>query len=167
MRTFLISDHHFGHSNILTFKRNDGTNLRDFKHVDEMDEYMVDAWNSKVKPGDKVYHLGDVAFKPRMLDRLYQCNGEKVLIKGNHDTLKASQYLTHFKDIRAYWVLDKILLAHVPIHPESLSRWKGQVHGHTHANNMKDRKYFNVSVENVNYFPVDFEEIRDYFANQC
>ena len=164
MNTFLISDTHFFHDNILTFKREDGTPLRDFSSMKHMMQFMVDQWNSVVKPGDKVYHLGDTAFKNAGSLRVFaDLHGDKVLIKGNHDVLKPAQYLSYFRDIRAYHVLDKILLAHIPIHPDSLARWKGQVHGHTHNNNLKDKRYFNVSVENINYTPIPFEEVRKYF----
>jgi calcineurin-like phosphoesterase family protein len=172
MRTFLISDTHFFHNNILTFKKSSGEPLRPFSSVEEMNETMVDNWNRVVSKNDKVYHLGDVAFRNAsslsILDRL---NGDKVLVKGNHDIHKSSAYLKYFRDIRAYHVLDKILLAHVPVHPFSLSRWKGQVHGHLHDNYVpfnddwgsEDPSYFNVSVERINYTPIDFEVIREYF----
>lgn len=166
MKTFLISDTHFGHENILSFLQKDGTKLREFNSSIEMNEYMVEKWNSTVSSQDKVYHLGDVCFKNRYLEILNKLNGKKVLIKGNHDNLKPNKYLEYFYDIRSYNVLDKILLAHIPIHPDSLSRWKGQVHGHTHSYNLPDKKYFNVSVENINYTPVDFEFIREYFNNK-
>jgi calcineurin-like phosphoesterase family protein len=132
--------------------------------MQEMMFIMVDNWNSVVKPNDKVYHLGDTAFKNAgSLQVFAQLNGDKVLIKGNHDILKPSAYLQYFRDIRAYHVLDKILLAHIPVHPDSLARWKGQVHGHTHNNCLKDKRYYNVSVENINYTPVPFDTIRKYF----
>lgn len=165
-KIFLISDHHFGHENILTFLRKDGSRLRDFPTMKIMNEYMIHCWNEVVKPEDKVYHLGDVTFSNRFLPIMENLHGTKVLIKGNHDNLKISQYAQYFKDIRAYHVLDRIVLAHVPIHPDSLARWKGQVHGHTHANNLEDERYFNVSVENVNYTPVAFEQIREYFDSE-
>ena len=165
MKTFLISDTHFSHKNILSFLRKDGTRLREFESVTEMDNYMVERWNSVVSTQDKVYHLGDVCFRNRDLEIISRLNGRKVLIKGNHDNLKPNKYLEYFYDIRAYHVLDKLILAHVPLHPESLSRWRGQIHGHTHANNLFDKKYFNVSVENIEYTPVDFEYIREYFKN--
>jgi len=163
-KTFLISDTHFNHNNILTFKREDGTPLRTFSSIEEMNETMVDRWNKTVGKNDKVYHLGDVAFKnASSLEILSRLNGDKILIKGNHDTLKPSIYLKHFRDIRAYWVLDKLVLAHIPIHPDSLSRWRGQIHGHTHDRRLDDKRYYNVCVENTEYTPVDFEQIRSWY----
>ena len=48
--------------------RNDGiTKLRPFDTPEEMDEFMVKAWNDKVKPTDKVYHLGDVVINKKSL----------------------------------------------------------------------------------------------------
>jgi calcineurin-like phosphoesterase family protein len=129
-----------------------------------MNETIVQRWNSVVSSNDKVYHLGDVGFfnatQLNIMDRL---NGDKILIKGNHDTLKPSQYLKFFRDIQASHVLAKIVLAHIPIHPDSLERWKGQVHGHVHTESLKDPRYYNVSVEVTDYTPVSFEVIRDYF----
>lgn len=164
MKTFLISDTHFGHANILTFKNYDGTPVRDFFSLEEMNETMVERWNKTVAPEDKVYHLGDVLFTKKWLDIIMpRLNGTKVLIKGNHDNLKLSQYQQYFKDVRAVWVLDKLVLSHIPIHPESLSRWKANVHGHLHSNTLADPRYFNVSVERINYTPVDFEYIRSVY----
>ena len=166
MKTFLIGDTHFGHSNILTFKKQDGSPLRVFDNIYEHDEYLIYKWNLVVKPEDKVYHLGDVGFKNftvlnQILSRL---NGSKILIKGNHDNMKLSQYAQHFKDIRGSHVLDKFILTHIPIHPDSLSRWVGNIHGHMHSNSLPDSRYINVSVEQLNdYTPIDFEEIKRKF----
>lgn len=164
-RTFLIADTHFGHGNILHFLRNDGKVLRDFPDIQTHDEILIHNWNSVVGVNDKVYHLGDVGFKSfsalsRTLSRL---NGTKVLIKGNHDGFKLSQYAQHFKDIRGSHVLDKYLLTHIPIHPESLHRWKANLHGHVHSNSLEDKRYINVSVEMINYTPIDFEQIRSRY----
>lgn len=168
METFLVSDTHFGHNNILTFKKQDGSPLRVFPNIYEHDEYLIQQWNKTVKPNDKVYHLGDVGFKnwtalSLILSRL---NGNKVLIKGNHDGFKPSQYLQHFKDIRGSHTLDKFILTHIPIHPESLARWKANIHGHLHSNTYKDKHYYNVSVEQLDdYKPISFENIRKFYGN--
>lgn len=168
--TFLISDTHFGHVNIITFKRRDGiTPLRPFSSVEEMDETMVQNWNSVVKPTDKIYHVGDVAIHKRCLPILSRLNGEKVLIKGNHDQEKIAVYAQYFKDVRAYHQLDKFILAHIPIHPQSLGRWKAQIHGHLHSDlvleddGSPDLRYFNVSVEQINYTPISVEELNKIY----
>ena len=58
---WVTSDTHFRHANILKFKDSDGNLVRPgFEDVDAMDEHMIERWNSVVKPGDMVYHLGDV-----------------------------------------------------------------------------------------------------------
>lgn len=166
METWLISDTHFGHENILNFTEEDGTKLRSFSTAGEMDEVMIRNWNAVVKPDDKVYHLGDVAFAKfeYVKDIFSRLNGRKVLIKGNHDNwFKLSQYSQFFYDVRAYHILDKILLAHIPVHPLSLERWRGQIHGHLHNRVVPDQRYLNVSVERIKYTPINFHEARKYF----
>lgn len=162
---FLISDHHLSHGNILTFLKADGTNVRSFPSVEEMDEHMIDCHNSVVRPGDKTYFLGDVCFSAKALPLVARMNGEKVLIKGNHDKLKLSQYQTLFKDVRGSHQFNGILLTHIPVHTGSLARWPCNVHGHLHTNRVMlgdviDPRYFNVSVECINYTPISLEELK-------
>lgn len=164
MRTYLISDTHFGHANILTFTKEDGTPLRPgFKDIKEHDEILIQNWNKVVGPNDRVYHLGDVGFKNwgYFLNVLTCLHGTKVLIKGNHDNFKLSQYAQVFKDVRAYHVLDKMVLSHVPIHPDSVSRGTVNLHGHLHHHELDDPRYLNMCVEHWDYTPVDFEYIRE------
>lgn len=166
---FFASDHHFHHANILTFKRDDGTPLRDFESVDHMNEHIVNCHNSVVRPGDKVYFLGDVCMskKSSALDILWRMNGEKVLIKGNHDQCSLATYAAHFKDVRGSHQFDGLIMTHIPIHPESLARWGLNVHGHLHANvvrrelsHLPDPRYFSVCMERINYTPISLEEVK-------
>jgi calcineurin-like phosphoesterase family protein len=169
MKTFLISDTHFGHSNILKFKKEDGSPLRVFSSIEEMDEYLIYKWNSVVSPCDKVYHLGDVGFKnfTALSEIINRLNGTKVLIKGNHDNFKMSQYAQLFKDVRATHTLDGFILSHIPLHTQSVSRWKGNIHGHLHSYILDDPRYLNVSVEVLDdYTPVDFERVRQIFKER-
>jgi calcineurin-like phosphoesterase family protein len=117
---FLAADHHLGHSSILTFKRDDGSPLRNFASVTEHDEHIIYRHNSVVRPKDKVYFLGDVTMSHKHLHLLDRMSGEKVLIKGNRDTAKLSQYLPYFSDIRGFHQLSGFALSHIPIHPGSL-----------------------------------------------
>lgn len=166
---FLCSDNHFHHANILTFKRNDGTPLRVFEDVNHMNEYMVMQHNRVVQPCDKVYFLGDVTMgkNAKALEIIGRMNGEKILIKGNHDLAPARVYLEHFKDIRGTYQLDGMLLSHIPVHSQSLSRWKCNIHGHLHANAVQnehgheDRRYYSVCMERLdNYTPISLEGLK-------
>jgi calcineurin-like phosphoesterase family protein len=97
MRTFVYADPHFGHKGVTQFLRADGTKLRPWDDVTKMDKDLVELYNSVVRPNDRVYFLGDVTFKPTHLHTLGGLHGSKVLIKGNHDTLKLSQYTAYLQ----------------------------------------------------------------------
>lgn len=161
---FFIGDTHFGHSNILTFKDNEGQPLRPFNSIEEMDMKLIENWNSVVKVGDTVYHLGDVTFNKKKLWYLPHLNGIKNLVKGNHDTFKLSVYSQYFKNIYGvkpmYLENIKIVLSHVPLHPDCLDRWGTNVHGHLHRNEIKDDRYINVCVEKINYTPIHWDELK-------
>ena len=177
---FLVSDTHFGHSGVCTFMRNDGvTKLRPFDNPDEMDEFMVEAWNKKVKPTDKVYHLGDVVINRKALKIMHRLNGDKVLIRGNHDIFRDNEYREYFRELRAYHVMSGMILSHIPLHTDSLGRFGTNIHGHTHANrvmkprgfdvktgeilysNEVDVRYHCVCVEQTDWAPILFEEVID------
>jgi calcineurin-like phosphoesterase family protein len=157
---FLTADTHFGHEGMCKFLREDGKKLRPWGTAEEMDEVMVERWNKVVRPNDKVYHLGDVVIARKHLTTLGRLNGDKVLIKGNHDIFKLTDYLKYFRDIRAYHILDHMLLSHIPVHPDSKGRFTANVHGHTHANKIPDAWYQCVCVEHTDYQPIPLEEIR-------
>lgn len=157
---WVLSDTHFGHDNILKFKRADGSPLRDFESREIMDEYLIERWNSVVRPQDHVYHLGDVAMRREHIRLTARCNGHKRLIRGNHDVYKTKDYLPFFEEIYGIRVLDNMIFTHIPIHPESLGRFKANVHGHIHANASPAGAYYNVSVEAIDYTPVALEDLK-------
>lgn len=178
---FFISDTHFGHANMITFTNYDGTRMRPFNSVEECDELMIENWNKIVKPTDRIYHLGDVVYKCKNRDEIMQrLNGEKVLIKGNHDKDQLGWYMKYFKDIRGTHHIDgNYLLSHFPIHPDSKGRFVRGLHGHIHAQTVMkhvpfiellgyagvkqkpDPWYRNCCVEVNNYAPIPFEIIKE------
>jgi len=168
--SWLISDTHFGHEKTCTvFKRIDGSPLRPFSCAEEMDEFMVKAWNERVRPNDKVYHLGDVVINRKFLHILGRLNGDKVLIRGNHDIFKLEDYRQHFRELRAYHVMNGMILSHIPIHTESLGRFGVNIHGHLHTRRVKisngyggeviDPRYHCVCVEQTDFRPILFEDV--------
>ena len=175
---FLVSDTHFGHSGVCRFMRNDGvTKLRPWDTPEEMDEEMVKRWNERVRPNDKVYHLGDVVINRRALPTLARLNGDKVLIRGNHDIFRDDEYRQYFRELRAYHVMNGMILSHIPIHEESLGRFGVNIHGHLHANRVMKRasslmefmkrgkrewidpRYHCVCVEQTDFTPILFEDV--------
>lgn len=169
---FVISDTHFGHHNMYNFLKKDGTRVRaEFQNADEGDRKMIENWNNVVGPKDKVYHLGDVFIHRKAQYLLSVLNGDKVLIKGNHDIFSLENYTPYFRDIRAYHVLDRMILSHVPIHKDSIGRFKGNVHGHLHSNIVVDKFenpdifYKSVCVEQINYTPVELSVLQQYFKD--
>jgi calcineurin-like phosphoesterase family protein len=164
---FLVSDTHFGHKGVCHFTRSDGvTKLRPFETPEEMDEFMVKAWNERVGPKDKVYHLGDVVINRKSLGIMSRLNGDKVLIRGNHDIFRDEEYREHFRELRAYHVVEGMIFSHIPIHEESLGRFGVNVHGHLHANRVMkdgvvDARYHNVCVETTDFAPILFEDVKN------
>lgn len=167
---FLTSDTHFGHLGVCKFMRNDGvTKLRPWDTSEEMDEEMIRRWNERVKPTDKVYHLGDVVINRKALKIMHRLNGDKVLIKGNHDIFKLEDYTPHFRDIRAYHVMNGCMLSHIPMHESNLGRFGTNIHGHLHANRVMrvnshgveeiDPRYHCVCVEQTDFTPILFEDV--------
>ena len=175
---FLTSDTHFGHTGVCRFMRNDGvTKLRPWDDPDEMDEEMIQRWNDRVRPNDKVYHLGDVVINRKALKTLSRLNGDKVLIRGNHDIFPDVEYREYFRELRAYHVMNGMILSHIPLHNDSLGRFGVNIHGHLHANRVKkargvdaktgailyndkpDVRYHCVCVEQTDYTPILFEDV--------
>lgn len=162
-RTWVAADHHFGHANIINFKRDDGSPLRPFKSIEEHDETIIANHNSLVDPGDRVYMLGDLCMHRRNLHVVSRLNGRLVLVKGNHDIFKIQDYLKYFDDIRAYVVQkdgdgNKVIMSHIPIYAEGLGRFGTNIHGHLHYNKVGTDNYVCVSLEHTDYKPIEVHQ---------
>jgi calcineurin-like phosphoesterase family protein len=175
---FLTSDTHFGHAGVCRFTEADGvTKIRPWTDPDEMDEEMIKRWNATVRPNDKVYHLGDVVINRKALKTLARLNGDKVLIRGNHDIFPDTEYREYFRELRAYHVMNGMILSHIPLHEASLGRFGVNIHGHLHSNRVKkargidaktgatlystenDVRYHCVCVEQTDFTPILFEDV--------
>lgn len=154
---FVISDTHFYHINICKFLREDGSKVRPWDDFETMNEDLVKNWNSVVKPDDLVYHLGDVSFQNKanlaIVDRL---NGKKKLVLGNHDRHPMPEYLKCFDQVHMFYELPDLVLTHYPMHIGTVrERYNVNVHGHIHEKDINSGNYFNVSVENIDYTPIE------------
>jgi calcineurin-like phosphoesterase family protein len=155
---WVISDTHFGHTNIIDYCN------RPFESAREMDEKIVENWNATVGEKDIVYHLGDVYFGTEGQKALPKLNGRKRLILGNHDSGKDQVLLRTFQKIMVWRMFPEfgLLLTHVPVHEKTLAENPKRskminVHGHIHNQNAYSSNYFNVSVEQIEYTPINIE----------
>ncbi len=179
---YFISDHHFGHNAIIRMAS------RPFINTWEMNQHMIQAWNSVVTNEDEVWHLGDLGHKinvNQLNQILYQLNGKIHQIIGNHDEKYIDKYGTRFTDrfesVQDYKYFEyehegkiyKFVLCHYPF-----SSWKHRfrgsihLHGHTHANAIDDTTgkgiyghIMNVSVEHLNYVPISIVNVINRFKD--
>ena len=140
---------------------------------------MIERWNSVVRPGDIVYHLGDVVIRD---DEWFKKNwprlqGSKRLIVGNHDDIKFLTSGAFFKKV-LFWRQFRelgLVFSHMPLHLSSMNTGDPErplfcCHGHIHHNPSPRGPYRNVCVEVTDYTPVHIDtlaaEAKTYFDTQ-
>jgi len=159
---FFISDEHYGHSNIITFRHLDKP-MRNFARVSEMNRYMIRRHNEVVTKEDTTYHLGDFMFTRRWQDVagiLEQLNGSHVLILGNHDNLSAWEYVeAGFQSVHTSLPWKDSILVHDPAVAGVLVD-NFYIHGHTHAIGKRlSTNTICACVELWDYTPKTFEQL--------
>lgn len=163
MNTFFTADLHFDHANIIEYEN------RPFSSVEEMNQELIERWNNKVEKDSNVYILGDFCLTnrgERIKEILNQLNGNKFLVRGNHDKIVDKKWVREqFCWVKDYYKLNycnfKIILFHYPI-----LQWNGKHHnylhfyGHVHSNIPEYSPLaYNVGVDVNNYEPLSFAEI--------
>lgn len=164
---FYISDLHLFHRNVTS----EGTNFdnRPFQTMEEMHETIKENWNSRVTGSDHVYILGDMCWKHNesSISLVSQLKGQKILVLGNHDSIKDQRYRQLFHEIvpykELYDVIDGkqygVVLSHYPIafwnhqHINTKDgnehrKWAIQLYGHVH--NSVEEKIFQMFIKSLN-----------------
>jgi len=154
--TYLISDTHFDHDNIIRYCK------RPFSSKYEMNRFIKDNWNGTVGRNDTVYFLGDWSFGRGSRPAGYwmrQLKGRITWIRGSHDKdTSCAGFDEKGMILRAAGYA--FLLLHDP--KDRPPGWQGWIiHGHIHNNDMDrypfingEQRTINVSVELVDYRPV-------------
>lgn len=146
MKTYITSDLHFGHANMMKF--NPAT--RQYRDADHMNAMMIQEWNATVGVDDLTYILGDFAFlradKATAVAR--SLNGRKILIEGNHDLklLNDKTFRDCFEEVHVYHEINvdgnKVCMFHYPIHEwNQCHRGAVHFHGHVHGKPSGLEKY--------------------------
>ena len=148
---FFFSDLHKGHEKIKTFRFPESPE----KH----DEIIKKRWNAKVNKKDTVIMPGDISFNTSGLYFLNELNGVKRGVLGNHDQSALGEYCKYFSSLHGAYEIKECIVTHFPVHESTLSRYILNIHGHLHKEIINDKRYFNVSAENIDYTPISFDEI--------
>lgn len=156
----ITADLHLGHKNIHKYRPQ-------FLSAEQHHEFVYDRLVQSIKPKDTLFLLGDIAFAPEWLEKIsaIKCQ-KKLLVMGNHDTEYCSitDIANCYDEVHSLFMYRKAWFSHPPIHPDELIG-RVNIHGHTHGKNIVDTRYFNVSLENTDYRPIDLMRIKEQLAN--
>ena len=183
MKTFIASDLHINHRNILQYCPHRFINHKiRSEAIDEdveiMNRLIIENWNSVVSQEDEVYCLGDICMGQIIKAPSYirQLNGKKYLVKGNHDkTLHKliknnEEYSDLFQWIRDYYFMNyktsegkkvQIAMSHFPF-----ASWdgmnQGSIHTHGHLHGSKHNvtgRIFDVGIDTNNLKPYLLDDV--------
>lgn len=161
--TWIVSDHHWGHANIIKYSKRPADNFAEMRRL----------WIETVGDDDPLLHLGDVVcFGDRSLHSRWVDGlpGRKHLITGNHDKHPREWYEEFGFTVLGrgtrphFWQAPDgkiIAFSHEP--DVSIFGWDVNVHGHIHSNPYWESTpwldYRNVSVEITGYAPVRLRDV--------
>lgn len=152
---YLIADPHYGHEKILKYELMRSA----FKSVEDMNEALIDNWNSVVNKYDRVFVLGDLCWGTKNIHYASRLKGIKYLIGGNHDNAPTMKYLEHFHKVVGCMSYKGGILTHIPVQEEQFHRFTFNMHGHLHSSELIDIRYINVSCEHHDFKPKTFDQL--------
>lgn len=177
-KIWFTSDLHISHRNIIRFCN------RPWETTEEMDEALIEGWNSVVGEDDLVFDLGDFAFAPnsKWKETLERLNGHHYLVLGNHEITRwpGDKIMELFERVENQMLLKIdgrfVYLNHYPLLCYAgVYRGKQglvyQLHGHVHLskvhNEGKDFErmsyslptQYDVGVDFNDYKPISWEEV--------
>lgn len=180
IRDFFTSDLHYGHKTLLNHEGG-----REFPSLAKMETTLTEEWNAAVDPSDRVYILGDFSFysAKETSHILRNLNGQKFLVKGNHDhradcaAAVGWQEVTHYKELRlenhGESIHEYVMLSHFPMLSwHKMHYGSYMLHGHCHNNlrypaELKNARIMDVGVDHAfkitgHYRPLEWSEIRQF-----
>lgn len=163
-KIFVTADLHFNDPDIILYEN------RPFEDEFDMNSYLIKLWNITVGKKDTVYILGDfVTTDPPSVkfetfyDDFCCLNGEKFLIRGNHDCLEDRCYESIMKKVYDHPIIinDFIILSHKPMYLNKNMPYIN-IFGHVHRSPLYRDISTNgacVSVERTDYRPIELNKI--------
>lgn len=181
-KIWFTSDTHFKSERTLQLSK------RPFDSVMEMDNTIINNWNSLIDKNDTVYHLGDFG----KYDYIKELNGTVILICGNYEITdiigKFNSNCEKFKDtllklgfrdvkIKGYdynfdyyseWISENdkkwsLNMSHKPSElPNVFALNQFNLFGHIHGLQKVKKRGLNVGIDAHNYEPIDVDTVIFY-----
>lgn len=165
---YVTADLHLGHDNIIGYCH------RPFRDGNHMNAEIIRRFNERVKPGDKVFVLGDFCFRSaggvKAVEWLKQLNGDIEIVRGNHDNNNSAK--TIIDSMMVGYGGFHIGMVHDPadfIEPSSWRKVDFNLVGHVHQHwkhewrgSLNQHLLINVGVDVWNFYPVKLDEIVRY-----
>lgn len=153
--TWLISDTHFFHTNIVEYCGRPPGHMK----------LIASNWAEMVGADEDILHLGDVTLVDRRAGAgiVKAMPGNKYAILGNHDRVDdlIEMGFTVLNDVLWFpYKKEWVAISHYPLSSSDTS-WNINIHGHIHDKIHSDtwRDYRNISVEQTNYKPIRLGDI--------
>ena len=175
--TFVTSDTHFFHGNIIKYCKRpwssgadkDGNAIVTDDDIKRMNEDMIAKWNAVVGKDDIVWHLGDFCFgkKDNVSLILPRLNGKINLVMGNHDHQKLKFYYDsgfHRVYDRPVIISSFYILSHAPLQWIQDDSPYANIFGHVHDQPLYKtvtKRSLCACVERWNYVPISWERVQE------
>jgi len=154
---FFTADQHLGHANIIKYCK------RPYNSIEEMDAIIIKNFNEVVSKKDHTVHVGDFTFKHQE-KYIKQLNGSHTFLRGNHDKWMN----THYHEMWCKTIENQHIVAchyAMRVWPRShYGSWN--LYGHSHGNLKPIGLQHDVGVDNNNYYPVSFEDLKFIMKNR-
>lgn len=181
MKVWFTSDQHYNHGNIVKYcSRTIAAPQEQIAHwqrdnakvpqsaIDKMNEEMIRRFQERVKPGDRVYFLGDFSFAKKeqaadyAMSILSRLPGDHFFVPGNHDSQEVIE-LPHWKEVSPLMDIrvdgQKVTLCHYMMKVwNKAHRGSLQLFGHSHGNMAGTSQQCDVGVDAWDYYPVTIED---------
>lgn len=177
-KLFFVSDTHFGHFNIAKLCN------RPYSSRSEMDQGLIDNWNSIVPEDGIVIHCGDFMLPHKVGYKEYskyinKLNGIIYLTRGNHDKIDLGNYDNKLIVNDCLFVEVEKALIYAQHYPCLAFNGDIQVFGHIHtlsngqvngidSDVVPKLKYnqYDVGVDQNNYTPINYTQLINIINEQ-
>jgi len=159
---WFTADEHYGHTKVIKYSN------RPFKNIKDMNENIINNFNSVVGKQDITIHAGDFCWLNKAEDVYRQyvsnLNGNHVLLIGSHD---------HWQPASAKYIWRKriegqlVVVCHYAMLTWECSHYGSwQLFGHSHGRLVLDSKQYDIGVDNNKYYPISFEQIKEIMTRK-